>query len=276
MSILTKVLEAFTAEAAVFRDLAASAPAADWDLVTPADPWTIKDQVAHLTFIFDLAAAAAADPEKFRAMTAPVGEKGFDAAVNAVLARYNQGPKETMLEAFDRQTASVTGALGAQDPDGVVPWLVNPLPPHILTTAGMIELFAHGQDIADARGVEVPRTDRVAYLLPFIHRTIPFGYETRGLEPPARAFRFAVELPGGDPFQVGPEDAPNVVCGAAVDLALLATRRRHPDDLSLHASGPDAADYLEVAQAYRGPAGPGRSPRGAATSRTPESTAATP
>lgn len=265
MSILVKTLEAFTAEAAAFRELVASATATDWDLVTPAEPWTVKDQVAHLTFVFELAAAAAGDPARFRAMTAPIGEHGFDTAVNAALARYNQGAGDAVLDRFDQRVSAVSQALGRQDPDGVVPWLVSPLPPHVLTTAGMIELFAHGQDVADALGASARRTDRVAFLVPFIHRTIAFGYENRGLEPPAGAFRFAVELPGGGQVDAGPRDAPNLVCGSAVDLALLATRRRHRDDLALHASGPDAEQYLEVAQAYRGPAGAGRAPRGTAS-----------
>ena len=261
MSTLHEVLDAFTAEAAAFRELAASATDAEFDSVTPAGPWTVRDQVAHLAFVFDLATAAASDAGKFRAMTAPVGAHGFDAAVNAALALYNQGTRDEVVGRFDATTKTVVGALGAQDPDGVVPWLVNPLPPHVLTTAGMIELFAHGQDIADTRGVERQHTDRVAPLIPFIHRTRAFGYEARGLEVPTEDFRFAVELPSGTPLQVGPDDAPNLVCGTAVDLALLATRRRHKDDLALHASGPDAVGYLDVAQAYRGPAGSGRAPR---------------
>lgn len=44
------------------------------------------------------------------------------------------------------------------------------------------------------------------------------------------------------------------------DLCLLVTRRRHSDDLALTASGPDADRWLDVAQAGRAPAGPGRLP----------------
>jgi enediyne biosynthesis protein E11 len=260
MSTLHSVLEGFTAEAASFRDLAASASEQDWERLTPAEPWTVRDQVSHVTFVFSLAAAAASDRERFAAMTAQIGAGGFDAAVNSALALYNQGTKEDILAHFDRELSSVTEALRNQDPDGVVPWLVNPLPPHVLTAAGMIELFAHGQDVADALGVQIERTDRVSALIPFIHRTLSFGYEARGLSAPSGDFRFAVALPSGELVQVGPDDAPNFVCGTAVDLALLATRRRHRDDLALHAMGPDADGYLDVAQAYRGPAGPGRQP----------------
>ena len=42
------------------------------------------------------------------------------------------------------------------------------------------------------------------------------------------------------------------------------TQRRHRDDLALAATGPDADAWLDVAQAFAGPAGGGRSPQGAA------------
>jgi hypothetical protein len=51
-----------------------------------------------------------------------------------------------------------------------------------------------------------------------------------------------------------------VISGPAQDFCLLVTRRRHPDDLTLSATGPHASHWLSIAQAYRGPAGPGRKP----------------
>lgn len=260
MSQLHAVLDSFAAEGASFRALVASLPTSTWDAPTPAEPWTVRDQVSHVTFVFSLAAAAAADPERFEALTATIGEGGFDAAVNAALPLYNQGTPADILAHYDRHLGAVTKALRGHDPDGLVPWLVKPLPPHVLATAGMVEMFAHGQDIADAAGVNIERTDRVGVLVPFIHRTIDFGYHAAGVPAPAGDFRMVVSLPSGGLTDVGPAEAPNLVCGSAVDLALLATRRRHRDDLALHATGPDAPGYLNLAQAYRGPAGPGRSP----------------
>lgn len=254
------VLDDFVLEAAAFRDLVRPLTDEQWELVTPAEPWRVRDQVAHLAFVFELAAAAASDEARFAAMTAPAAEVGFDTAVNHALRLFNSGTPDEVLARFDTAVEHVVGALGAHSPDDVVPWLVRPLPAEVLTAAGMLELVAHGQDVADAVGVEVVRTDRVRHLVPFVHRTIPFGYLGRGMEVPARAFRFAVSLPSGEPVEVGDTDAPNLVCGQAADLVLLAARRRHPHDLVLHAMGPDAAGYLEVAQSYRGAAGPDRQP----------------
>jgi uncharacterized protein (TIGR03084 family) len=260
MTANPEVLDDFLLEAAAFRGLVASLDASAWEQVTPAEPWRVRDQVAHLAFVFTLAATAASDADRFAAMTAPAAEVGFDAAVNHALGMFNTGSPDEVLARFDAAVDQAGRALGSRSPDDVVPWLVNPLPVSVLTAAGMLELFAHGQDVADAVGREVVRTDRVRHLVPFIHRTLAFGYQARGLEEPRGSFRFAVSLPSGGTVEAGDFGATNIVCGEAVDLALLASRRRHPDDLVLHAIGPEAWSYLEVAQAYRGPAGTGRQP----------------
>ena len=56
----------------------------------------------------------------------------------------------------------------------------------------------------------------------------------------------------------GPPDATNRVKGQALDFCLLVSRRRHPDDLDVAGYGADAERWLDIAQAYRGPAGAGR------------------
>lgn len=260
MTSAHEILDDFLLEAATFRELVAALDDDQWELVTPAEPWRVRDQVAHLAFVFSLAAAAASDADRFAEMTAPAAEVGFDTAVNHALARFNSGTPADVLGRFDATVCDVDEALRSRRPDEVVPWLVNPLPAAVLTAAGMLELFAHGQDVADAVGAEIVRTDRVRHLVPFIHRTIAFGYQAREIEAPRGSFRFAVSLPSGTTMEAGDHAAPNIVCGEAVDLALLASRRRHQDDLVLHAIGPEAWSYLDVAQAYRGPAGPGRQP----------------
>jgi uncharacterized protein (TIGR03084 family) len=56
----------------------------------------------------------------------------------------------------------------------------------------------------------------------------------------------------------GPEDAEDRVTGPALDFCLLVTQRRHRDDVDLKIEGPAAEEWLAIAQAFAGPAGPGR------------------
>lgn len=232
---------------------------ARWALPTPAPGWTIAHQVAHLAATFRLAGLAASDPDAFTGIASRLSGD-FDANVDAALAGYLADPPDVLLTRWREELATAAKALAAVPAGQVVPWLVNPLPPAVLASAGMMELFGHGQDVADALGVRRTHTDRVRHLVGFAVRTWTFGYLARGLTPPAEGFRFEITGPSGAVWEFGPPDAAQRITGPAVDFCLLVTRRRHPDDLALTAVGDEAVAWLEIAQAYRGPAGAGRRP----------------
>jgi enediyne biosynthesis protein E11 len=247
------------AEGESLDQLVASLEPQQWALPTPAPGWTIAHQVAHLASIVKLAELAAVDPAAFQALTAGAASD-FDGAVNAALAPYLALPTQTLLERWRTERAAATAALAAVPAGQTVPWLARPLPPAILASAGIMELFAHGQDIADAAGAHREHTDRIVHLAGFAVHTWDFGYLVRGLTPPEQQFRFEITAPSGALWEFGPADATNKVTGPAVDFCLLVTRRRHRDDLAVTASGAEADRWLDIAQAYRGSPGEGRRP----------------
>lgn len=243
-----------------FRALATAVPAEDWEQPTPAPGWTVRHQVAHIAFVFDLAATAVTDPDQFSAATAAVAEIGFDKVVSARTAEIADRGVFAVLDAWDEAVERSMRALRSTANDATAPWLAGPIPVPVLAAAGMMEVFAHGQDIADALQLAPVRTDRVAHLVRFVHRTRDFGYLARSLEPPVADIRLDVALPSGRGLSVGPAGAKDSVRGKAVELCLIAARRRHRDDTGVIAHGAQADSWLGVAQAYRGPAGRGRSP----------------
>ncbi|MEV7097707.1 TIGR03084 family metal-binding protein [Amycolatopsis sp. NPDC051045] len=259
MTDTTGVIADLTAEADVVDELVARLAEAEWETPTPAPGWRIREQIAHLTFILRIAGLAAAQPETFVAMTKSL-TGGLDAAVNAALKEFEHDPAEVLLNRWRAERDTAIKALAAVPGDQLVPWLVNPLPPYVLACAGMMELFGHGQDIADALGVRPTRTDRLRHLVGFAVRVRDFGYQARNLTPPDVEFRFEITGPSGARWTFGPEDSPERVTGSAEDFCLLVTRRRHRDDLDLRAEGALADGWLDIAQAYRGPAGEGRAP----------------
>ncbi|HWU11097.1 MAG TPA: TIGR03084 family metal-binding protein [Streptomyces sp.] len=230
-----------------------------WTLPTPAEGWSVRHQIGHLAMVFAMAEKAAADPVGFKAFVAGLNSS-FDAAVQEGLAPYLAMDGETLMREWQRQREATTKALRGVPPARLVPWLVRPIPAAVLTAAGMTELFGHGQDIADALGVTRRPTDRIRHIAEFVTLTWEFGYESHSLPEPRKGFRFELEAPSGEKWTLGAVDATERITGPAVDLCMLATRRRHRDDLSLTASGPDADQWLDIAQAYRGPAGTGRRP----------------
>lgn len=231
---------------------------ARWQTETPAPGWTVAHQVAHLAATFHMAGIAAADPDGFKAFAARLGPD-FDANVHAALSGYLAEPA-VLLQRFRAERAAAQKALAAVPTGQAVPWLVRPLPAPVLAAAGMMELFAHGQDIADALSVAPRRTDGIRHIVAFAVGTWDFGYLARGLTPPDVQFRYELLAPSGARWDFGPPDAAQRIAGPAVDFCLLVTRRRHPADLAVQATGADAAHWLTIAQAYRGPAGAGRAP----------------
>jgi uncharacterized protein (TIGR03084 family) len=255
----TEVLADLAAEGEEFDRLLAALTEDQWTLPTPAPEWTIAHQVAHLAATFRMAGTAAADPAAFMAMTAGLSAD-FNANVTAALSAYLREPHPVLRERWQAERAAAIAALAAVPAGEVVPWLVRPLPPGVLAGAGLMELFAHGQDVADALGIRPVRTDRLRHVVEFAVRTWDFGYQARKLTPPDVRFRFELTSPSGLRWEFGPDGAEQWIHGPAEDFCLLVTRRRHRDDLALTAGGADANQWLDLAQAYRGPAGPGRRP----------------
>jgi len=250
---------ALTAECDEVDAMLAGLDDEQWQLPTPAPGWTIAHQVAHLAATFRVAGLAGSDPDAFRALMTRLSND-FTANVANALAEYLADPPKVLFDRWQAERNTAVKALSSVPGDQLVPWLVNPLPPSVLMMAGMMEAFAHGQDIADALGVRPVRTDRIRFLVAFAIRVWDFGYLARNEPKPDVEFRYELTAPSGALWQFGPENAEQRISGPAEDFCLLVTRRRHRDDLAVTAVGPDAERWLDIAQAYRGPAGEGRRP----------------
>ena len=86
------------------------------------------------------------------------------------------------------------------------------------------------------------------------------GWSSRvhGEEPSSVPVRVELTAPDGAVWTWGPDDAADRVTGPALDFCLLVTQRRHRADLALTATGRVADHWLDLAQAFAGPPGPGR------------------
>jgi hypothetical protein len=272
-----------------------------WQLPTPAPGWQITHQIAHLASTARLARASVTDPGAFQAVTAGAADD-FDAVLDRLLRPYlpqlpstllarwraeRAGPSDALapldpgqlvlsylpqfpsalLAQWRAERARASEALATLDPGQMVPWVAGRIPADMLASAGLMELFAHGQDIADAVGVRLERNDRIRHLVTLAVRNRDFGYFARGLVPPDEPFRFELKAPSGELWEYGPASANEQVSGPAVDFCLLVTRRRNRADLAVTASGPVTDQWLNIAQCYLGGPGRGRAPGQFGTAR---------
>ncbi|WP_166134889.1 TIGR03084 family metal-binding protein [Nocardioides ochotonae] len=273
MTLLGDLLADLDAEAAELRSVVAGLDADTWATPTPAPGWSIATQVAHLAWTDERAALAAA-------ARTPAGREAWDAEVARALtdpASYvDDGAHELarldpteLLAHWDAARAALGEALCAHPSSERMPWYGPPMTPASMATARLMETWAHGLDVHDALGARPAPTDRIRHVAHLGVRTRDHAFTVRGETPPAEPFRVQLEGPSGAMWTWGPADAAQRVSGPAYDFCLLSTQRAHRDDTALVATGPDAQRWLEIAQAFAGPPGPGREPAGCADARSP-------
>jgi uncharacterized protein (TIGR03084 family) len=231
----------------------------EWDTPTPAVGWSIRDQVSHLAYFDDAARTAIADPGRFTAER-DAAMADIDGMTERVAATNRDRSGLELLEWLGEARAAFIAAALDADPGLRAPWYGPPMSVASQVTARLMETWAHGQDVADALGVERVPTDRLRHITFIGVRTLPNSFLSHRRDVPADPVRVELVGPGGDRWDYGPADAADRVSGPAVDFALAVTQRRHLDDLSLVVTGPVATEWLSIAQAFAGPSGPGRAP----------------
>jgi enediyne biosynthesis protein E11 len=254
-----EVIAELAVEAQEIDQLVAELEPERWAAPTPAPTWTIAHQIAHLTAMFQLTGLSAANPDAFVGLTSQLSDD-FDANVHYALSQFLNDDPEVMLSTYRSERDGALKHFAALPPEEPIPWLVQPVPVSVMAGVCLMELFGHGQDIADTLGVRRERTARVRHVAEFGVRAWDFGYAAHGLTPPNVRFRFDLTGPSGEEWTFGDGDAEQTISGDAVDFCMLVTRRRHRDDLNLTASGQEADAWIDLALAYRGPAGQGRVP----------------
>ncbi len=257
MADVAGVLADLKAECADLDALVAALPADQWSLETPAPGWTIATQIGHLAWTDDIATLAATDAAAFgAALQAALTE--FDGYVDRAAAEWAQQSPVELLATWRAGRDALAAALTAAPPDTKLPWFGPPMSPTSMATARLMETWGHGQDVYDTLGVERVATDRIRHIAHIGVRTRDFAYLVRDRAVPAEPFRVELVGPAGHVWTWGPEEARQRVSGPALDFCLLVTQRRHRDDLALVAEGPDADAWLDIAQAFAGPPGDGR------------------
>jgi uncharacterized protein (TIGR03084 family) len=247
------------AESAELRAVLVSLTEPDWARLTPADGWTITDQVTHLAYFDDVTRLSLTDPGQFQAQASQLTAGGDDYP-DRIAAEYHDMPPRDGLAWLDRSRPDLIAAYRRTDPAARLPWFGPAMSPASSVTARLMETWAHGQDILDTFGLARRPTARLRHVADIGIRALPYSYTVNGLPAPAVPIRILLEGPDGAQWSWGPPDAVDQVAGDALDFCLVVTQRRHRDDTSLTVTGATARQWLAIAQSFAGPAGPGRKP----------------
>ena len=232
-----------------------------WNTDTPAEGWDVAMQVAHLAWTDEVSVTAINDADAFqgvveKAMADPTGFVDAGAAEIAATGR------DEVLARWRLARGQLADALKAADPGDKIPWFGPPMRSKSMTTARIMETWAHGVDVSDGIGVDVDDDPAFIGALPHVARlgfkTRAFAYMMNGLEAPTSEVHVVLTQADGTVIEFGPADAEQRVTGPVLDFCLLVTQRVHLDDTALEAAGQDAQEWLRIAQAFAGLPGGGR------------------
>lgn len=232
--------------------------AEDWTLPTPAEGWSVADEISHLTYFDETAAVALRDPDRFAAHKEELFAGRAGPAPDVELGRRVAGAELATRWAEGRAGLLAAGA--AADPFARVPWYGPSMSLASFLSARLMETWAHGQDVRDALGAPCSVSDRLRHLCHLGTAARTYTYLVHGVEDPGTPVRVVAHAPDGSRWVFGPPEAAEEITGSALGLALVFTQRRHPADTDVVAHGATAAQWLAIAQAFAGPAGPGREP----------------
>ena len=251
MSTLDDVLSDLTAESVQLDQWVAGLAEPAWATVTTPEGWTVTDQIAHLHWTDLASLTAIREPEAFGRMLkdAASDPTGYVDGRSQEIALV---PPGDVLLLWREGRVDLDAALREVPAGEKIAWFGPPMSPTSMATARIMETWAHGHDVAEALGITIPRTDRARHVCHIGVRARRYAYLVREEQDPGVEIRVELTGPDGEVWTWGPEDATERVTGAGHDFALLATRRRHVDDVDVTAEGEHAAHWLTIVQAFAG------------------------
>lgn len=230
-----------------------------WRSPTPAIGWSILDQMTHLAFFDDATTLALTIPDEFRRLAVDLVKRGSDFP-NLLVREVDNSEPLQVLSWFRQSRTNLLEVFAAHDASVRLPWFGPDMSLASSITARLMETWAHGTDVADALKVVRTPTARLRHVAHLGVQTRAFSYAVRGMELPAAPVAVELVAPDGSAWRWGPEGTHDFVRGPALDFCYVVTQRRHLDDTSLEVIGPDAIQWIQIAQAYAGAPGSGRQP----------------
>jgi uncharacterized protein (TIGR03084 family) len=213
-----------------------------WLSESGARGWTVADVVLHLAQSDEGVAATAA------------GDGGFSRGADvddwaAAMVSAERAAPPVVFERWQRARAAALAALRSADQDQPLQWVVTQVKPATLATTRLAECWAHGLDITEPLGIDLPDTERLRNIAWLAVRTLPYARSRAGVS--AGSVRVSVTAPDGvSEWRFGPDDAESVISGPAGAFCRVAAQRLAPAASGLTLTGPDAATALSVVRTY--------------------------
>lgn len=262
MSALDEVLVDLRAEHAALGQVLVQLTGDEWERDTHAPGWKVRDQVAHLAHLDAMSAETIAAVRSNDVASSPADEESAPdpASTTDYLEDARSLEHSALLSWWEKSSQSLVSVSAGLDPRERLPWAGRDMSAVSFLTARLMETWSHGLDVVDVVAPERPSADRLRHVLFLGASTRQFSYVNRGMTPRSEDVYVDLVLPSGEPWRFGDPGSHNRISGLAEDFAKVVCRRRHSADTGLEIVGDAAAEWMDVAQTFAGPAGDGRQP----------------
>ncbi|MDX2358696.1 TIGR03084 family metal-binding protein [Dietzia sp. PP-33] len=268
MSDLLAQLDAQTAGlCAALEEAGAETGESCWDLATPAERWSVRDQLTHLAYFDELATMSILLPARFRIEARILMAGGMDFP-DRIAHQYASMPGDEVLMWFRSAREEFASVARRSDPSARLPWFGPDMSVTSTVTARLMETWAHGRDVHDTLGTVQPTGPELRSVAHLGVATFGFVHQLHHREIPSTLPRVELAGPSGEQWVWGPEDSTDSVRGHAEDFALAVTQRRNLADTDLEITGDVARNWMTIAQTYAGTPGTGRPPLNEPTDTT--------
>jgi uncharacterized protein (TIGR03084 family) len=247
---VTQLLDALAAEQITLQNELRDLAVDDWFRPTPARRWDVRDQIAHLADIDEIAVdTCLGGPRPLNDFAARFASPEDTTLWGVLRGRRRAG--RDVLAWWEDASARERDVLGDLDPAQRVPWGIGMRTPSLIT-ARLMETWAHGLDVREALGLPIVDTERLRHVAWLGYRALPYAFSFAGRERPRGELRVEITSPSGEEtWELGPPGAPNRITGPAGELCrLFAQRITRQEARGLVAEGEGAVAALEVARAF--------------------------
>ncbi len=245
---MQEVLTALEEQHAELEAMVSGLDDAGWSTPSACAGWSIADVVLHLAQTDEMAIASVEGRMSEAVGGFPPSAASIDEGADMMVAA-ERTSGEAAFKRWKDRSSHLRGLFASCDPSARLQWVVGTLSARTLATTRMTECWIHTGDVADGLGVSREPTGRMWHIARLAHRTLPYAFTLNGREMTGPV-AFALVGPGGEAWDFGEPDAPTVVRGPALDLCLVAARRRPPADTALSGSGPDYEAVLDVVRTW--------------------------
>lgn len=220
-----------------------------WRAPTVAEGWDSHETVLHLGAADWFAHLTLTDPASFAVVHGRLltGEVSLNELVGPDVRARSGGDLWRWFLDGRAAMIDVLRRLGAKDR---IAWIGPEIGARSMATGRLMETWTHSHDLADTFGVDYPQTDRLRNIAHLGVVTRDFSYVNRGLTPPLDPVRVELTGPSGGVWAWGPDDAADRVIATAYEFCMVLTRRRPLADSAVHAEGPLAIEWMEIAQPW--------------------------